>query len=108
MRVTRVLETCLYVRDLVEAERFYTNVLGLDFYSRKPGRHVFFRCGNSMVLLFNPEVSGESDSTLPVHGCIGAGHVAFATSAEELELWIDQLANAGVAIEKQIEWPGGG
>ena len=47
-----ILETCLYVSDLEAAERFYRDVLGLEFDSRQPGRHVFLRLGTQMLLLF--------------------------------------------------------
>ncbi|MGH2457249.1 MAG: VOC family protein, partial [Chloroflexota bacterium] len=48
MRAERVLETCLYVDDLTAAEAFYASVLGLELFSKVPGRHVFFRCGEGM------------------------------------------------------------
>ena len=43
MQAKRVLETCLYVQDLDAAERFYRDVLGLEFVARHVrNRHVFF------------------------------------------------------------------
>src|SRR3954452_9801181 len=54
MQVQHILETCLYVDDLVKAERFYHQVLGLAVEGRQEGRHVFFPCGNRMLLLFKP------------------------------------------------------
>ena len=108
MRVNRVLETCLYVSDLEQAERFYRDVLGLEFHSRQPGRHVFFRCGASMLLLFNPDESSHANSHLPQHGSHGPGHVAFAVPASELAAWQARLEQFGVAIEKLFDWPHGG
>jgi catechol 2,3-dioxygenase-like lactoylglutathione lyase family enzyme len=52
--ISRVLEACLYATNLDAAERFYVDVLGLERYSAMPGRHVFFRCGAGMFLVFNP------------------------------------------------------
>ena len=60
MRVAEVLESALYVEDLTAAEQFYTKVLGLTFYSKLEGRHVFLRCGQRMVLLFNAEATAVS------------------------------------------------
>jgi catechol 2,3-dioxygenase-like lactoylglutathione lyase family enzyme len=112
MQATKVLETCLYVDDLDRAERFYTDVLGLEFVSRQIGRHAFFRCGQAMVLLFNPlasrEVSDVAGSAIPQHGAFGAGHVAFAASEPDLSTWKSHLESHGVAIEQVIDWPGGG
>jgi catechol 2,3-dioxygenase-like lactoylglutathione lyase family enzyme len=112
MKIDQVLETCLYVDDLVRAERFYTEVLGLQFVSRQEGRHAFFRCGKAMVLLFNPLGSREAGShdglEVPTHGSFGPGHVAFACADADLPAWTEHLQRHGVAIEKIMDWPGGG
>lgn len=108
MRATEILETCLCVDDLDAAERFYRDVMGLEFVDRQQGRHVFFRCGRRMFLLFNPAASEIRDSPLPPHGSRGPGHVAFSATAEELEAWRAQLSAAGVAIETEIDWSGRG
>jgi catechol 2,3-dioxygenase-like lactoylglutathione lyase family enzyme len=112
MKTTKVLETCLYVDDLARAERFYTEVLGLTFVSRQEGRHAFFRCGQAMVLLFNPLGSREERShdslEVPTHGCFGPGHVAFAVRDTDLPAWAEHLERHGVAIERTMDWPDGG
>ena len=108
MQLQHVLETCLYVDDLTAAEQFYTQVLGLAFVSRQEGRHVFLRCGQRMLLLFNPHESGKADSGFPPHGAIGPGHVAFAVRESDLAQWRERLETTGVTIEKTIDWPGGG
>ena len=66
MQPLEVLETCLYVGDLAAAERFYSQVLGLVFHSRQAGRHVFFRCGRGMLLLFNPDHSNSPGEIPPL------------------------------------------
>ena len=108
MKATTVLETCLYVDDLARAERFYADVLGLQFASRQEGRHVFLRCGRRMVLLFNPLGSRESDGQFPPHGSFGPGHVAFGVREADLAAWSKWLEEHGVAIERTIDWPEGG
>jgi catechol 2,3-dioxygenase-like lactoylglutathione lyase family enzyme len=108
MQVTDILETCLYVDDLVQAERFYTQVLGLTVVVPPDGRHVFLRCGQRMLLLFNPLVSRQPNEEIPGHGAFGPGHVAFGVRQDDLPGWTAQLEQAGVAIERTIDWPGGG
>jgi len=108
MQLQRVLETCLYVDDLPRAERFYHDVLGLELESRQEGRHVFLHCGQQMLLLFNPLASRESNDHFPSHGSFGPGHVAFAVPEDELATWEERLAQRQIAIEKIIDWPGGG
>lgn len=102
-----VLETCLCVDDLAAAESFYTYVLGLTFVSRQPGRHVFFRCGSTMLLLFDPAAS-VLPSDVPPHGTHGPGHVAFAVSHGEIEAWTTKLNEHGISIEQHVDWPNGG
>jgi catechol 2,3-dioxygenase-like lactoylglutathione lyase family enzyme len=113
MKPLGILETCVYARDLEAAERFYTAVLGLEVIARLAGRHVFFRCGRGVFLVFNPDKT-EVESILaegivvPRHGARGSGHMAFAVRAADLEAWRARLKAAGVAIETEIRWPGGG
>jgi catechol 2,3-dioxygenase-like lactoylglutathione lyase family enzyme len=109
MHLQGVLETCLYVDDLAQAERFYIDVLGLDFVSRQEGRHLFLRCGGQMVLLFNPLASRQAgDDEIPTHGCFGPGHAAFAVGEADLPAWTEHLERRGVGIEKVHRWPSGG
>ena len=108
MRAERVLETCLYVDDLDAAERFYASVLGLELDAKVPGRHVFFRCGNNMFLLFDPSATSGPGGSFPTHGAHGPGHAAFAATPEEVPAWREQLQRHGVAIESEVSWPGGG
>ena len=107
MSPLEVLETCLCVDDLAAAERFYSQVLGLAFHSRQEGRHVFFRCGRGMLLLFNPDQSSQPGE-IPPHGTHGAGHVAFAAQESQLPAWRKHLEAHGVPIERLHSWPGGG
>ena len=108
MRAERVLETCLYAADLDAAERFYRDVLGLAVESKVAGRHVFFRCGAAVFLVFNPEATRRGGGPVPAHGASGPGHVAFAAQPEELPGWREQLARGGVPLEQEVRWPGGG
>ena len=111
--ISHVLESCLYATDLDAAERFYVDVLGLERYSAAAGRHVFFRVGDGMFLLFNPaRTSGEpsrvNGAIVPAHGATGPGHVAFAIPDAEIPTWRAKLEAAGVEIESEVTWPRGG
>ncbi len=106
MQVGDVLETCLYAVDLHAAEQFYTKVLGLELLSKTPGRHVFFRCGRGVFLVFDPRAT--SVPGFPPHGAKGPGHVAFRVPESDLERWRNHLLGSGVDIEAEIDWPRGG
>ena len=108
LRVDRVLETCLYATDLERTGDFYRSVLRLEEHARVDGRHVFFRCGDGMLLLFDPETTAASSSEVPLHGARGPGHVAFAIGAEEIDDWRSRLVRAGVEVEAEVSWPAGG
>jgi len=106
-----MLETALYVDDIDAAEGFYGGLLGLERVGRVGGRHVFYRCGPGMLLIFNPAetVVPPAPDSLPVppHGATGDGHACFAADAAEIDAWRDRLAAAGVAIESDFVWPNG-
>jgi catechol 2,3-dioxygenase-like lactoylglutathione lyase family enzyme len=107
-----ILETVLYAADLDAAEAFYGDILELARVAREGSRHVFFRCGDQVLLIFNPAETAEPPSAgalpVPPHGADGPGHVCFRATAEEISLWRRRLADAGIAIESDFEWPQGG
>ena len=106
-----ILESALYVDDLDAAEAFYGETLGLERIAKVEGRHVFFRCGDGVLLLFVAEatVKPASNSAMPVppHGAKGAGHLCFRASEDEIEAWCSTLEEAGIAIEADFRWPNG-
>ena len=110
MPPSAILESALYVADLDAAEAFYADILGLERITRVEGRHVFFRCGAGVLLLFNAEATKEPpspDAKLPVppHGAAGQGHLCFAAAADEIERWKARLSSRGIAIEADFHWP---
>jgi len=113
MRPQGVLETVLYCPDLEAARDFYTGTLGLELAATMTERHVFLRCGDGMLLLFNPENTSRipvpiGEAVVPMHGGRGPGHMAFRATREEIDAWRDHLREQGVAIEAEIDWPAGG
>ena len=108
MHLNSIMETCLYVDNLASAEAFYRQVLGLSCQQRDPDRHVFFQCGDQMLLLFVPAASSSGKSDVPPHGSHGPGHVAFRVESNEFPTWQTHLAKHGVPIEQTVQWPHGG
>jgi catechol 2,3-dioxygenase-like lactoylglutathione lyase family enzyme len=106
-----ILEAALYADDLDRAEAFYGTVLGLERITRAGNRHVFFRCGDGVLLIFNPAetVKPPADGALPVppHGTKGNGHMCFRVGRQALDAWKAKLEAAGVTIEADIRWPNG-
>lgn len=106
-----LLEAALYTDDLDAAEAFYGEVLSLEKITRVENRHVFFRVGGIVLLIFNPlrTVTGGSNPALPVppHGATGQGHLCFRATAPQIAAWAEALQAGGHAIEADFHWPNG-
>lgn len=106
------METCLYAEDLDQAEQFYQSILGLELVMKSEGRHLFFRCGQGMLMLFQPETTLENEwkmggNIVPSHGATGPGHVAFSVDQSQIPAWRDWLKQNRVEIESEVDWPAG-
>ena len=112
MKPAGILETVLYAGDLDAAEAFYRDVLGLEPFASAPGRHLFYRCGDQVLLIFNPEATRVPPAAgglpVPPHGAAGPGHICFRATTADLDAWVRRLAAKAVAIEADFEWPRGG
>lgn len=104
---TQVYETVLYAADLEAGLAFYAGVLGLTPLPRMGDRGVVLRVSDQAVLLlFDPARTSPPQQSVPSHGAVGAGHIAF--SVPELDSWRVRFAQHGLSIERELEWPLGG
>lgn len=108
-----ILETVVYADDLDAALQFYQQVVGLELVSSEPGRHHFFRIGDSMLLVFNPQSTAKEtvqigEATIPKHGSRGESHFAFQVQPDQFAAIRANLAAHSVEVESEIDWPGGG
>ncbi|MCH1438893.1 MAG: VOC family protein [Rubripirellula sp.] len=108
-----ILETVVYCECLSEARVFYEQVVGLSVVSVEPGRHVFFRVGQGMFLVFDPRDTERGtvligDQMIPRHGSAGPSHFAFEILPRQIDSVRERLKNQRIAIEAEIEWPTGG
>ena len=109
----RILETVVYCECLSAARDFYERVVGLTVISVEPGRHVFFRVGQGMLLIFNPRDTESGtvlieDQMIPRHGSVGPSHFAFEILPKQVDVVREHLVRQNIAIEAEIEWPTGG
>ena len=111
-KLSRVLETALYVADLEEAAAFYADVLGLACIHANHRMRAFDVGGNGVLLLFpqggSLRLVETPGGSIPPHDGSGPMHVAFSIAADELAAWQDHLQAAGVSLEGRTEWPRGG
>lgn len=105
-----ILETALYVDDLDAADSFYGGLLHLEKVSFAENRHIFYRCGKGMLLVFNPaetRIPMEGDIKVPVHGASGEGHMCFSATNDEINEFRMRLESAGIEIERDFRWSNG-
>ncbi len=106
-----VLETALYAADLDAAEAFYGGLLGLERITRAGNRHVFFRVGPGVLLIFNPDetevATGTTTMPVPPHGARGPGHMCFAMARDAIAALRARLLAAGVEVDAEFDWPNG-
>jgi catechol 2,3-dioxygenase-like lactoylglutathione lyase family enzyme len=106
IKYSSIKETCIYVHDLEAAHTFYVEKLGLELINYVPGKHLFLRAGQSVLLVFNPEDSKNKKSP-PPH--FGGGHQHFAFEVkdidyEEAKKWI---TSKSIAIIDEVTWRSG-
>ncbi len=111
--ILSTLESALYADDLAAAAAFWENIMGLERIALVPDRHVFYRVGSGVLLIFRAEatqVAPAPDARLPVppHGATGPGHYCMAVSGKDLDGWRAWLEGNGIAIEADFTWPKGG
>ncbi|MCX7645464.1 MAG: VOC family protein [Rhodobacteraceae bacterium] len=110
--IAGVLEAAVYAGDLDAAEDFYGTILGLERIVRAGNRHVFFRAGPTVVLVFNPDETARPAANpalpVPAHGATGPGHICFSVpDGVRLDALAARLERQGVAIEADFRWPNG-
>ena len=103
---TKIKETCLYINDLDKAEKFYHKELEMPLISKVDGRHVFFRCGESVLLCFLPEVT-KIETNLPPHFAYGKQHLAFEVKAEDYLEIREKLSKKEIEVTHNQDWGGG-
>lgn len=106
MKFLKIKETCLYMRDLEAAKKFYHETLELPLISYVEGKHIFFRAGTSVLLCFNPNDSRLKKSP-PAHYGEGKQHFAFEVSTPDYlraKVWIQEK---GIRITDTVTWKSG-
>src|SRR5258707_6587199 len=97
-----VLESSLYVNDVVDSARFYEKIFGFRVISDFGGRGCAMQAGDRQVLLLFKK-RGSLNTETP-HDGDGELHLAFAISPAELPLWESWLAENGIVLEEKHAW----
>jgi len=103
MRLLELDHFGLDVSDLPRAERFYTELLGLEVAQRFGRHQVLLRCGTQMLALFEcadllPRVTDRIENPL------GKGHHAFKVSPDDLQAALRVFADRHVPTYGPVDW----
>ena len=106
MKFIKIKETCLYVKDLEQARKFYHELLELPLISYVPGKHIFFTAGSSVLLCFNPDDSKTKSSPPPHYGG-GKQHFAFEVEENDYQKSKEWIQSKGISISETVIWKSG-
>jgi catechol 2,3-dioxygenase-like lactoylglutathione lyase family enzyme len=101
-----ILESSLYVSDLLRSVRFYEETFGFRFISDFGERGCAMQAGVRQVLLLFKR--GASRAIQSPHDGDGELHIAFAIPSAELANWESWLQARGIAVEEKRKWELGG
>jgi catechol 2,3-dioxygenase-like lactoylglutathione lyase family enzyme len=101
-----ILESSLYVSDLLRSVRFYEETFGFRFISDFGERGCAMQAGPRQVLLLFKR--GASRAIQSPHDGDGELHIAFAIPSAELANWESWLQARGIAVEEKRKWELGG
>lgn len=97
--IDRILESSLYVGDVVKSVHFYESLFGFEVISDFGERGCAMQAGTQQVsLLFK---KGDSRNTQTQHDGDGELHLAFAVPAAELLAWESWLSKNHIAPEER-------
>jgi len=101
MKLQRLDHFGIEVADLVRAERFYTEVLGLEVVAHL-GHQTLLQCGDQNLALFefHREALSSGDRRNRIERPLGKGHHAFRVSRTDFEAARESLTAAGVECAK--------
>jgi len=102
MNIKTASETCLYVNDIVAAERFYRVVIKLTTSYRVTDQYVVFHYGDGALILFQSENRQSS-----AYNLYEPGHVSFDINTTEISMWEEHLRQHNVPVETEVIWPTG-
>jgi len=101
-----ILESSLYVSDVLRSVRFYQQTFGFSVISEFGERGCAMHAGTRQVLLLFKK--GASRAISSPHDGEGELHLAFAIPSDELPKWESWLQQRGIAVEEKRKWEAGG
>ncbi len=109
-KITRLLETALYLDDVGQGVRFYQELFEFPLLSGAAQPEATFAAlelpGEAVLLFFKRGANAQPLETgggiIPPHGGEGRLHLAFAISAGSYESWKTKLITRNIPIESEV------
>lgn len=102
--IQRLDHFAIYVTDLVKAEKFYRERLGMEVQARIGSEQVLLKCGDTLLALFaKPSLRTPVEPGAPADP-LGRVHFAVNVSAEDWEAARREFREAGVPMSEPINW----
>ena len=110
--VSNILETALYVSDLVESRKYYQRIFGFACLLEDHRMCALQVPASGVLLLFRHDGSLQPSQVpggvIPAHGGSGVLHLCFAIPLASLEAWTAHLQAQGVEVESRVRQAYGG
>jgi catechol 2,3-dioxygenase-like lactoylglutathione lyase family enzyme len=104
VRLTRLDHYAVYVKDVGRAERFYTEILGMERVMRLPDQ-TLLRLGEQNVGLMEKKDMAAPDRSILDHP-FGKSHHAFQVADDDrFDEARAALTQAGVEVSGVVAWP---
>jgi catechol 2,3-dioxygenase-like lactoylglutathione lyase family enzyme len=105
-KIDGILESSLYVSDVLRSTHFYEETFGFRVISEFGERGCAMHAGTHQVLLLFKK--GASRAIQSPHDGDGELHVAFGIPSAELTNWESWLQTRGIEVEEKRKWDLGG
>jgi catechol 2,3-dioxygenase-like lactoylglutathione lyase family enzyme len=107
-----VVETALYVSDVMRSCDFYVRVFGFEPLGGNERIQPLNVRSDQVLLLFKrggtPDPIPVGDGFIPPHDGSGEQHFAFGIEEGTYEDWKSFLGSLDIQIESEVRWPQGG
>ena len=111
-RLTRILETSLYVADLQRSKQFYISTFGFEPFLEEERMVGLGVPGEGVLLLFrvggSVHPSPSPGGVIPPHDGRGTQHLCFAIPLASLDDWVRHLDRHGIPVESRVVQAHGG
>lgn len=104
LKIQKLDHFAIYVSDLIRAENFYSQFLGMEVHVRIGSEQVLMKCGNTLLALFaKPDLEIPVEPGAPTDP-FGRVHFAVNVSPDDWKAARFEFEEAGIPMSRMIDW----